>query len=282
MSGAKLVCDLEGEAHLWLATIASGIDPSVLSSWWGLLSEEEKERHDKFLLEEARLRYLAAWALARTSLSKYAEIEPRDWEFERGEYGRPEIARPDGELARVGANGGLASGLPPLRFNLSHSTHVIACLVTLGVDVGVDVEDRRRDLDMVRLADRFFAPEEAADLRALGGQERRRRFFTYWTLKEAYMKACGRGLSIPLRQFSFHIAKDDTIAARFDPELADDESNWQFEVLRPVRNHLLAVAIRRDPGRGDGQDLTVIARRVVPMVEEGGVETLPVVASTRR
>jgi len=169
----ELVSALAGEAHLWLTQVGSDIEQSVLSSWWELLSEEESERHDAFLLEEARLQYLAAWALARTTLSRYADIEPRDWRFQRGKHGRPEIVRPDcaaaaGEHVAPPTADSLpkasmpAAAVPRLRFNLSHGTGLVACLVTLEVDVGVDVESTQRDLDMARLADRFFSPEEAS------------------------------------------------------------------------------------------------------------------------
>jgi len=291
----ELVSALAGEAHLWLTQVGSDIEQSVLSSWWELLSEEESERHDAFLLEEARLQYLAAWALARTTLSRYADIEPRDWRFQRGKHGRPEIVRPDcaaaaGEHVAPPTADSLpkasmpAAAVPRLRFNLSHGTGLVACLVTLEVDVGVDVESTQRDLDMARLADRFFSPEEASEVRALTGLDRRERFFAYWTLKEAYLKARGRGLSIPLRQVSFRLARDATIGVQFDTTLEDREGDWQFEVLRPLRNHLLAAAIRRGQGpRGtDGPDLSIIARQVVPLVEEASVKALPLVASTPR
>jgi len=289
----QLVLDLEGEAHLWLTRVASDKDPSVLSSWWDLLSEEERKRHDTFLLEEARRQYITAWALARTSLSQYAEIEPQDWRFQRGKHGRPEII-PPGSVAAYGEDAAsAAAGTPPaasmpaaavprLRFNLSHSGGLVACLVTLGVDVGVDVESTQRDLDMVRLADRFFSPEEASVVRALTGPEQRERFFAYWTLKEAYLKACGRGLSIPLRRVSFRFAPDATIGVQFDTTLEDRAGDWQFEVLRPLRNHLLAAAIRRGRVPGSRRDLSIVVRNVVPLVEEAKVQELPVVASTSR
>jgi 4'-phosphopantetheinyl transferase len=293
---AQLVLDLETEAHLWLNPVARDLDPSVLSAWWDLLSDEEKKRHGSFFLDEAKLQYLTAWALARTSLSRYADIEPQAWRFQRGKHGRPEIVLPGDAPA-----GGVfvapdpvavpaaaeptsvpTAAVPRLRFNLSHSGGLVACLVTLGVDAGVDVESTQRDLDMIRLADRFFSPEEAGEVRALTGAEQRERFFSYWTLKEAYLKACGRGLSIPLRQVSFRLAKGNSIGVRFAASLEECEGDWQFEVLRPLRNHLLAAAIRRGQVHGARRDLSIVVRQVVPLVEAASVQALPVVASTPR
>jgi len=170
------------------------------------------------------------------------------------------------------------AAIPSLRFNLSHCAGLVACLVTLEVDVGVDVEDTQRDLDRIGLADRFFSAEEAEDLRTFKGPAQRERFFAYWTLKEAYIKARGQGLSIPLQRVSFQLAEDGAIRVRFDATLEDRESDWQFEVLRPLRNHLLASAIQREQGR----DLSIVTRQVVPLVEGARVQALPVVGMTPR
>ena len=99
--------------------------------------------------------------------------------------GKPTIAHP--------------KDIAPLSFNLSHTERLIVCLVALDREVGVDAEDTERAGETVEVADRFFSPTEVAALRALPAQSRRRRFFQYWTLKEAYIKARGMGLSLPLK-----------------------------------------------------------------------------------
>jgi 4'-phosphopantetheinyl transferase len=263
---------LETEAHLWLMRIEENVDPSLRTAWYELLSADERRRQETLLQEPSRLRHLAAWALARTVLSRYAEIDPRRWRFSRGRYGRPEIQ--------------MTTGVPELRFNLSHTADLAVCLVTSQMDVGVDVETTHRKPRMVQLADRFFDPQEARDVRELSGSARADRFFCYWTLKEAYGKARGRGLSIPLDHAAFRFDQHNSIGVQFAPELEDDEREWQFEVLRPLRDYLLAAAIRRgprpDPARGEeaGGDVSLVARWVTPLVEEGGVVFLPVVGST--
>jgi 4'-phosphopantetheinyl transferase len=286
-SGTRAL-DLEGEAHLWLAQVTPDIEPSILSSWWDLLSGEERERHGSFLNDAAKLQYLTAWALARTSLSRYADVKPQAWRFRRRERGRPEIVLQDEPTLNgppppgVPVASAAAHSLPPLRFNLSHSGGLVACLVTFEADVGVDIESTQRNLDMVRLADRFFSPEEAGEVRSLTGPERDERFFAYWTLKEAYLKARGRGLSIPLRQASFRLSSDAKIDVRFDPRLEDREDDWQFDVLRPSQKYLLAAAIRRGQMPSDHRHISIVAREVVPLVREEGMHALPVVASTSR
>jgi 4'-phosphopantetheinyl transferase len=107
--------------------------------------------------------------------------------------------------------------------------------------IGVDVEAVDRALKFLELADAHFAPSERTLLRAAPAAEQRGLFFRLWTLKEAYIKAHGDGLALPLDQFSFTTAPP---AIGFTPEIRDDPSAWQFETLTPTPNHVLSLAIR--------------------------------------
>jgi 4'-phosphopantetheinyl transferase len=136
---------------------------------------EERAQQQRFYFEKGRHEYLVTRALVRTVLSKYVTVDPSTWRFEKNEYGKPAIVYPQ--------------GLPPLTFNLSNTTGLIACLVAFGRDVGVDVEDMTRPGETVEIAEQFFSPTEVAALRALPASAQRYRFFEYWTLKEAYIIA---------------------------------------------------------------------------------------------
>ena len=184
----------------------------------------------------------------RTVLSRYVAVDPSIWRFERNKYGKPAIAYP--------------RGIPPLSFNLSNTTGLIACLVALGRDVGIDVEDTTRLGETVEIVDQFFSPTEVAALRALPSNDQRYRFFEYWTLKEAYIKARGMGLALPLEQFSFHLEVRQPVRIAFDPRLHDDPRSWQFAQFRPTSRHLMAAAIRR----GMDADLTVHTQHTLPLV----------------
>ncbi len=136
-------------------------------------------------------------------LSRYADVAPRDWPFRIDEHGRPELAaRP--------------AGTPDLRFNVSHTNGLVACAVTVGREVGVDVEHTGRRL-VHDVAERFFSPREVADLRACPAADQPVVFFDYWTLKESYIKARGLGLALPLRQFSFLLRRVQSRASRSRP-----------------------------------------------------------------
>ena len=98
------------------------------------------------------------------------------------------------------------------------------------------------------LAERFFAPHEAAALRRVDASDRPARFLEYWTLKESYIKARGLGLAIPLASFSFDLppAAPDDIRIRFTSAVDDDATRWQFSVDRFGRDHLIATTVERD------------------------------------
>jgi 4'-phosphopantetheinyl transferase len=241
-----------GEIHVYLCT---GMPGDALIAASELLSDEERERHQRLSLARSRETDLVARALVRTTLSRYAAMAPGDWRFTSGPYGKPEV---------IGFSG--------LRFNLSHTTGLVACAVTAGADVGVDVEDTERRTDLEQVAGRFFAADEAAALRDLHDGDRRDRFFHLWTLKESYIKARGLGLSLPLRRFSFDL-EGPRIGVRFAADLAERSSEWQWTLARPSGRHLLALGLHR----GGGRSRQVRFFLAVPLVEVKPIE-VPVVA----
>src|SRR5262249_28670043 len=137
---------------------------------------------------------------------------------------------------------------PPLRFNLSHTDGLVACVVARGLDVGVDVEDVGRRCDVLGLARSCFAADEVAHLERLPAAARPDAFFDFWTLKEAYVKARGLGLALPLKEFAFELRDDGQARARFT-SAGEDPAHWQFARLRPTVRHRLAVAVHRASDR---------------------------------
>jgi 4'-phosphopantetheinyl transferase len=139
---------------------------------------------------------------------------------------------------------------------------MVACAVTIGRDVGVDVEHVRRSPPFA-VATRFFAPGEVAVLRALALPERAVRFYECWTLKESDTKARGLGLAIPLAGCAFHRGgRSRPISASFDARLGDDPRRWQFHLFRPTPWHVMALSLARPPGG----DVRVEVRETLPLV----------------
>jgi len=226
-----------GEVHAWYVSI-DALDGDKVERCEVVLSADERARRDRFVFGKDRDLYQVAHALVRTTLSRYADVDPTLWRFATNRYGRPDIILPD--------------ATPSLRFNLSHTPGMAICAVALDREVGVDVEDLQRRKVNLSIAHHYFSSREVADLMSLPEHRQQDAFFDYWTLKESYIKARGMGLSIPLDQFSFHLATDRPIEISFAPPLNDDPSSWQFAQCHHGNRHKMALAIRRR-----GEDLRV-------------------------
>jgi len=218
------------------------------------LPQPERDRATRFVQPADRQRFVIGRTLVRAMLSDLAahspsptRVAPTGWSIVIDERGRPHLGEPPPRV-------------PDLRFNLSHTDGLIACAVTVGREVGVDVEHLGRTLTH-DVAERFFSAREVRDLRARRPAERQQAFFDYWTLKEAYIKARGLGLALPLGQFTFLLDADAPPTIEFASELPDDPRSWQFAQRWITPRHRLAVAVRRL-----GEDLPIVLSDVVPPV----------------
>lgn len=219
------------EVHVWLAFAHRITDDAVLAACRAVIATDEQAATDRFVFARHRHLSLLTRALVRDLLSRYTGESPSAWEFERNRYGRPEIASP--------------AQWRGLRFNLSHTDGLIACAITRDREIGIDVEPRERKTSILELAPTVFSAREQHDLLQLDPADQRDRFFTLWTLKEAYIKARGMGLSLPLEKFSFTFPTDRAIAIQIDPSLDDEASTWQFERGSVDATHAIALAVRR-------------------------------------
>ncbi|MEX2628708.1 MAG: 4'-phosphopantetheinyl transferase superfamily protein [Tistlia sp.] len=230
-----MILEADRVAAFWLATERIGAaDWPRLAS---LLDEAERRRAARFHFERDRQVYIAAHALLRATLSGLTGRAPQDWRFAVDDYGKPEAI--------------LLPGEPPLRANLSHTRGLAAVAVTLERDLGVDVEWLERGGSTLEIADRFFAPAECRQLAAVPRERVEATFLAFWTLKEAYIKAVGQGLSLPLDAFAFTLdPAGQPLAIGFLPPIVDEPLHWLFRRFRPGPAHALAVAVRDpDPAR---------------------------------
>ena len=201
------------------------VSDSLLNSYKALLSDDERERNQRYRFAADRRKDLIARALLRTQLGERLNLAPESLVFERGEHGKP---------ALVLGNS--------LQFNLSHSDDWVV-LAIADNRIGVDIESTARKNDVMAIADRYFFGSEIAELTSFEPSEQRQRFFDYWTLKEAYMKARGEGISLGLSKFGFSVANKPDITIEMDGCLNDSPSNWQFLCVTPHNDYRLAVAL---------------------------------------
>jgi 4'-phosphopantetheinyl transferase len=148
----------------------------------GYVSPEKKERIERFFRYEDALRTLLGDILTRYLISQSLGLKNQQLLFSKNEYGKPFLV-----------NAGR------LHFNISHSAEWVVC--ALGeAPVGIDVEKLSPvDDDLAR---KIFTAPEYRTLSGKSPMERLPYFYALWTLKESYIKALGKGLSIPLTSFS--------------------------------------------------------------------------------
>jgi 4'-phosphopantetheinyl transferase len=211
--------------HIWTMSPDAVPEPSW-RQFSAILDPAERERAARFVFERHRRQFTAAHALKRVMLTAAAGggVAPAAWRFETGAHGKPKIC-----------------GAAAQHFNLSHCEGAVACAFSHETEVGVDVEclDRRAPIE---LAESHFAASECAwlgqqpeGLRSIG-------FFRLWTLKEAYIKATGRGLSQRLDDFAFQF---EPLRVTFADPALGDAAVWRFEQrLIGSRRHVLATAWR--------------------------------------
>jgi 4'-phosphopantetheinyl transferase len=225
-------------------------DPELVQAYFALMTPEERARHDRYYFERDRRMFLATRALARTVLSLYADVPPAAWRFGEGERGKPFISVP--------------KATPPLHFNLTNTLGLVVCAVSVAHPaVGVDAEFLERAGETVSIADHYFSVSEARALRSLAVEKQRHRFFSYWTLKESYIKARGMGLALPLEQFSFLLDDGPEIGITFDLRLRDDPRRWRFALLSAADQHLVAVGVDTQ-----GAPLSLRGCRFIPLGPE--------------
>jgi 4'-phosphopantetheinyl transferase len=213
--------------------LTGALDEDTISAALNQLSLEERARQARFRFARDRRDFAVAHALLRRALSAQFQLPPDEWTFVSGTHGKPLL---DASLA----------ARTHLSFNLAHTDGLVACIVTRDQDVGIDVEAIDRHTDALELARRHFSPVEIADIEQCPEGARQIRFIEIWTLKEAYVKAVGDGLSCPLDTFGFVF--DGPASLRFRSADAVESASWCFALFAPSDRHRLAVAVR-DPSK---------------------------------
>jgi 4'-phosphopantetheinyl transferase len=215
------------EVHLWridLEAVALGED-----RWESLLSADERNRANRFRFAVDRQRFSATRALLRMILGSYLECDPQNLTFAYSEQQKPTLAPPHAE-----------SGL---RFNVSHSGGVSLIAFTQGREVGVDVEQIRQEFDPGSLAARFFSSSEQKELASYTADQLQEAFFRCWTRKEAYIKAHGSGLSLPLQHFDVSLAPRDLTCLRATRPDASEASRWSLRDVPAGEGYAAALCV---------------------------------------
>ncbi len=199
-----------------------------LGAYATLLDDGERTRADRYAFDRDRRHFVITRALLRMTLAEALGRAPADLRFDFGPQDKPFLARP-----RAGS---------ALQFNVSHAGDVAVIATAWHHLVGVDVERVRADIAFATVAERLFSPRERAELADVASASRVRAFFNIWTRKEAYIKAHGLGLSMPLDSFDVAVApsaSEALVATRPDP---GDAARWSVRPLSAPPGYVAAVA----------------------------------------
>ncbi|MEO7192455.1 MAG: 4'-phosphopantetheinyl transferase superfamily protein [Vicinamibacterales bacterium] len=226
MSGLASCLD-PGEVRIWHARtddVWASAEASATALAW--LVPAERARYARFRQPADRAMFLLGHFMARILVGRALNVAPTDWTWRETERGRPEIATP-----RSGVS-----------FNIAHSVGLVVCALSCDGAVGVDVESRRRSVRDAGIVKRYCSPAEAADINARGASGWHDQFLKYWTLKEAYLKATGLGLSVHLADLDFRLA-DTGIELKFLDSLEGSDPDWSFQLSSVGADHYLATAV---------------------------------------
>ena len=218
----------QNELHVWRATL--DLAPIDLECLRATLSSDEQARAARFHFPEDQQHFVAAHGALRMILARYLNRAPAQIEFCYSPHGKPELAPPADAHA--------------LRFNLSHSQGLALYAITRDHEIGIDLEGVRASPDWEEIATRHFARREVEALRFVPAASRALAFLNCWTRKEAFVKARGEGLSLPLDQFEVSVAPGEParlLSTSGDPLEA---ARWSIRELEPATGYIGAVAVR--------------------------------------
>ena len=215
------------EVHVWRAALDQ--DAFRIQALHRTLAADERARAGNFHFDRDRERFIVARGVLRAILGAYLNRPPESLSFRYGPHGKPT----------------LATGSEPdaIRFSVSHTHGAALYAVARGREVGIDIERIRSDLAIVEITERFFSPREAARLRALPAAGQPEAFFRYWTRMEAYIKALGGGLSIPLDRRDVTMATGESGAVIVPQRDASRTFCWSVQELPAGPGHAAALAV---------------------------------------
>jgi 4'-phosphopantetheinyl transferase len=214
------------DVHVWYAIPDDVVAGGLTAPYEHLLSPAERQRNAGFLRPADQLEHLVRCGLLRTTLSRYLNVEPIALEFQKGPFGRPEL---------------LHSPVSSLHFSLAHTRGLVALAIAKSGDVGLDAEPLGGRTHDLNVANAYFAATEMAALAVTPAGEQQRVFLEYWTFKEAYLKATGKGLSARLDSFSIDLTDPPRLILAEGPT-----RDWHLAHVSISPDYVVALAVRAD------------------------------------
>ena len=216
----------QNEIHVWRCFLNQSAQQ--INALAETLTNDEAKRAERFHFERNRLHFISARGVLRVILGQYLRSNPRDVRFIYGRNGKPSLAGEKG--AR-------------LSFNVSHSRDIALYAFTYDRKVGVDIEYIDRDRAIAHIVERFYSPGEIAAFQSLPTDKQHDAFFTYWTFKEAYLKAEGTGLSFGLDKVEISLDPEKHAALAAIDGDAQRAALWSLKTLDAAEDYAAALAV---------------------------------------
>ncbi len=225
---SQMILDMK-TVHVWKVEMEDEF--SRLPFLWSILSAEEHERANRFYFSPDRDRFVVCRGVLRSLIGEYLNQEPAALTFRCNPYGKPYL---EGKCAET-----------VLRFNISHSDHLALFAFTWDREIGVDIERINVELDDDQIAENFFSPTEVSTLRSLPPAQQTEAFFLGWTRKEAFIKARGEGLSIPLDRFAVSLEPGKPATLLWVQGNPGEIEKWSIRGLNPRQGYAAALVVER-------------------------------------
>jgi 4'-phosphopantetheinyl transferase len=235
--------------QLWCAYPDDLFDLAMAKACAALLTPQEQERWQRYKFGQHQRESLATQVLVRLALSHRRANAPESWRFKENEHGKPFLDPDCG-----------------VQFNLSNSVDLVVCIVSEGAELGIDVESLARSHQIMNVAERVFSKAERAQLDELDGAAKLNRALSLWTLKEAYIKARGMGLALPLEKISFSFGGVEGIHLEIDSDVDINPRRWRFCSFDHA-GHRVAVVVEQE--NVAGMDLWEARPLLAPPVHLG-------------
>jgi 4'-phosphopantetheinyl transferase len=196
----------------------------------GYLSEDEKRKSDRLRILKQKQRYIIAHAFLRCLLSHYILENPAILNIIRDKYGKPEL-KTENDQSKV-------------NFSLSHSDDLVAVAIHRNQKIGIDIEKIMTGKNFLGIAKRFFSTDEFMALDSLNPEEQLIAFYLCWTRKEAYLKATGRGIRLPISNFTVSITPDLPASLLKIDNTQSEVSKWNLIDIETLPDYKATVAIK--------------------------------------
>ena len=194
-----------------------------------ILSTDEMDRANRFHFERDKNRFIAARVILRRILGSYLETDPQEIQFGYTSHGKPVLA---------------SHSYPnPLSFNLSHSGAFALFAITPCRSIGIDMELVRHDIDVLGIARRFFSKTEISSIEQAHKSKLHETFFQYWTRKEAFLKAIGKGISFLMEKVDVSLTNGNGELTITLPGAQDEDVNWYVQDLFPANGYTASIVI---------------------------------------